>query len=146
MMEPGTCGFLLRLESIGWSYSASAAQPYLAQITMPLTPSSSGSAVIGIPTSGGTTAGVSGTGACATVANVVGGSWAGSFKCTGTTGAATVTITFGLVAPLGCVCTANDLTTRANLLQQTSQASSSCVLTATSITQNDVFTFTGVAY
>jgi len=98
------------------------------------------------PTATGAAVGVTGTGACATVTNVGGGSWAGSFKCTGTTGAATVTITFGLTAPLGCVCTANDLTTRANLLQQTAQTGSSCVLTATSVTQNDVFTFLGVAF
>jgi hypothetical protein len=53
--------------------------------------------------------------------------------------ASTLTITPGTTAPNGRVCYVQDQATRANLLQQTSNTTTSCTLTATSITQNDVF-------
>lgn len=96
--------------------------------------------------SGGAAAGTTGTGACATITTNVGGSLAGSFKCTGTTGAATVTITPGTTATNGWICTAYDETTRANLLQQTGHNGTTCTLTATSVTQNDVFVFSAIAF
>jgi len=89
---------------------------------------------------------VAGTGACATITTTAGGSWAGTFKCTGTTGASTITITPGITAPNGFTCSAFDETTRANLAQQTSHNATTCVLTATSVTQNDVFVFSATAF
>lgn len=95
---------------------------------------------------GGAAAGLSGTGACATITTQSGGSWAGSAKCTGTTGASTLTITPGTTAAHGWVCDVQDETTRANLFQQTSHTTTTCVLTITSVTQNDVFVFTATAF
>ena len=94
----------------------------------------------------GTAATLTGTGACATITTQHGGSWAGDAKCTGTTGASTLTITTGITAPTGWVCHVQDETTRANLFQQTSNSQTACVLTVTSVTQNDVFVFSAVAY
>lgn len=97
------------------------------------------------PTATGTLS-VAGTGACATITTTAGGSWAGTFKCTAATAASTVTITPGITAPNGFTCSVYDETTRANLLQQTSHNGTTCVLTATSITQNDVFVFQATAF
>jgi len=94
----------------------------------------------------GTAASLTGTGACATITTQHGGSWAGDAKCTGTTGASTITITPGVTALNGWVCYVQDETTRANLFQQTSHSTTSCTLTITSVTQNDVFVFSAVAY
>lgn len=96
--------------------------------------------------SGGALAGLTGTGACATITTQSGGSWAGTAKCTGTTGASTLTITPGITAPNGWVCNVQDETTRANLFQQTSHSTAACVLTITSVTQNDVFVFDAIAF
>lgn len=98
------------------------------------------------PVAGGTAAGLTGTGACATITTQTGGSWAGSAKCTGTTGASTLTITPGTTAPNGWVCDVWDETTRANSFQQTSHTATTCVLTATSVTSNDLFVFKAVAF
>jgi hypothetical protein len=89
---------------------------------------------------------LTGTGSCATFAQQVGGSWAGSFQCTAATAASTVTITFGVAAPHGWTCSAYDMSTRANLLQQTTFSQSACILTATSVTQNDFFTWSAVGF
>jgi hypothetical protein len=97
-------------------------------------------------TSAGTVAALTGTGACATITTQLGGSWAGSAKCTGTTGASTLIITPGFTAPNGWTCHVQDETTRANLLQQTSHSATACTLTATSVTANDVFVFSAVAF
>ena len=94
----------------------------------------------------GTAATLSGTGACATITTQSGGGFAGRATCTGTTGASTLTVTPGTTAPHGWVCEAFDETTRANLLQQTSDSTTACVLTATSVTQNDVFVFLAIAF
>lgn len=96
--------------------------------------------------SGGAAAGLTGTGACATISTQTGGSMAGRATCTGTTGASTFTITPGTTAPNGWVCNVQDQTTRANLLQQTATVAASCTLTATSVTQNDVVVFTAIAF
>lgn len=97
-------------------------------------------------TSSGTAAGLTGTGACATLSTQTGGSSAGRATCTGTTGASTLTITPGITAPNGWVCYVQDQTTRANLLQQTSTTATACTLTATSVTQNDVVVFSAMAF
>lgn len=101
---------------------------------------------IGSLISKGTAAGLSGTGACLTITTQSGGAWAGSAKCTGTTGAATLTITPGTTAPNGWICNVQDETTRGNLFQQTSHTTTTCVLTVTSVTQNDVFVFSASAF
>lgn len=99
------------------------------------------------PTSlSGVTAALTGTGACATITTQTGGEWAGRATCTAATAASTLTITPGTTAPNGWVCAVQDQTTRANLLQQTSTTATACTLTATSITQNDVFVFTAIAF
>lgn len=98
------------------------------------------------PIGSGTVAGLTGTGACASIAFQVGGSWAGKAQCTGSTGASTLTITFAVTAPNGYVCDVQDETTRANLFQQTSHTNTTCVLTVTSVTNNDVFVFTATAF
>jgi hypothetical protein len=95
---------------------------------------------------GGTAAGLTGTGACATITTQTGGSWAGRATCTGTTGASTFIITPGSTAPNGWVCEAFDQTTRANLLQQTSTSGTACTLTATSITLGDVIVFSAKGF
>jgi hypothetical protein len=109
-------------------------------------PSMSAPSITSGPIAAGTAAGLTGTGACATIATQTGGSWAGSAKCTGTTGASTLTITPGTTAPNGWICSVNDETTRANLFQQTSHSATACTVTVTSVTQNDVFVFKAVAF
>jgi hypothetical protein len=109
-------------------------------------PSMSAPSITSGPVAAGTAAGLTGTAACATIATQTGGSWAGSAKCTGTTGASTLTITPGTTAPNGWICSVNDETTRANLFQQTSHSVTACTVTATSVTQNDVFVFKAVAF
>jgi len=96
--------------------------------------------------SGGAAATLTGTGACATFSTQTGGSMAGRATCTAATAASTLTITPGTTAPNGWICYVQDQTTRANLLQQTSNTTTACTLTATSVTQNDVFVFTAIAF
>lgn len=89
---------------------------------------------------------LTGTGACATITTQV-GAWAGTFKCTGTTGAATVTMTWpSNIATNGWVCSAQDESTSADTLKQTSHSATTCILTAAAVAQNDVFVFTGTAF
>jgi hypothetical protein len=82
-----------------------------------------------------------GTGACATFSTQSGNTYVGKFTCTAVTAASTITLTFNIAAPTGWNCSAQDQTTRANFAQETSSNTTSCTMTATSITQNDVFTF-----
>jgi hypothetical protein len=94
----------------------------------------------------GSGATLTGTGACATITTQSGGAWAGSAKCTAATAASTLTITFATTMPNGYVCNVQDETTRANLFEQTSHSATTCVLTITSVTQNDVFVFSGIGF
>jgi len=137
---------LASTDAVTWRNNANNADVSLSKNTFDNLVYPNGFSLGGSLQSLGTTAVVTGTGACATITTNVGGAFAGSFKCTGTTGAASVTITFALSTSLGWFCSVNDLTTRANLLQQTAQGSTSCVLAATTVTQNDVFNFLGVAF
>jgi len=98
------------------------------------------------PIASGAGATLTGTGACATITTQSGGSWAGTAKCTAATAASTLTITFALTAPNGWNCPVFDETTRANLFQQTSHTQTTCVLTVTSATQNDVFSWSATPY
>lgn len=113
--------------------------PGLANFVPPL-------ATNGVLLARGPGATLSGTGACATITTQTGSALAGSAKCTGVTAASTLTITFATTAANGYSCNVQDETTRANALQQTSHTTTTCVLTATSITQNDVFVFTAVGF
>jgi hypothetical protein len=131
---------------ISWRNNANNADVSLSKNASDNLVYSNGLSLGGSLQSSGTSTVVTGTGACATITNTVGGPLAGSFKCTGVTGAASVTITFTLSTPLGWFCAANDLTTRANLLQQTGQTSTSCLFAATTVTQNDIFNFLAVAF
>lgn len=96
--------------------------------------------------SGGTAAALTGTGACATFGAQTGGAMAGQSSCSGVTAASTLTITPGTTAPNGWICTVYDQTTRANLFQQTANAPTTCTLTATSVTQNDVFVYQAISF
>jgi len=95
---------------------------------------------------GGTSAALTGTGACATFSGQLGGALAGIATCTGATAASTLTITPGVSAPHGWVCNVQDETTRANLFQQTFTNVFSCTLTATSVTMNDSFVFVAFGF
>ena len=95
-------------------------------------------------TASGSVPTLSGTGACSTTGTQKGGSWAGQFSCTGSTGASTVTITPGTTAPNGWVCSARDQTGEVTLTQ-TANSSTSCTLSGT-ITTNDILVFLAIAY
>jgi hypothetical protein len=84
-----------------------------------------------------------GTGACATITTQVPattGGLAGTLKCTGTTGASTITLTWtaSQTAPNGYRCSADDETTVADRPNQTSTTTTTCVLTTTATASNDV--------
>lgn len=94
---------------------------------------------------GGSTPTLSGTGACSTTGSQLGGKWAGSFACTGTTGAATVTITPSGTAPNGWFCTVFDRTA-GTIGPQTGSSTTTCTATFTTVTNNDVLTFQAVSF
>lgn len=99
----------------------------------------------GMLESSGTAAGLSGTGPCATITTQLGGSWSGSFKCTGTTGATVVTITPGSTAPNGWSCGSSDITAGVSGAQSAS-TTTTCAVKFTSVTANDVLTFYANAF
>ena len=104
-----------------------------------LVEASSGLAAIGsAPT-------LSGTGACASISTELGGSWAGSLKCTGSTGASTVTITPGVTAPNGWSCSSSDVTA-GEAGAQSASSTAACTVKFSSVTSGDVLTFTAVAF
>jgi hypothetical protein len=82
----------------------------------------------------------SGTGACATTSTKVGGAIAGSFVCTGTTGASTVTLTLAAVTT-GYVCMGRDVTTPTTVTQTGAVSTTSVTLTMTSVSASDVIQF-----
>ena len=94
----------------------------------------------------GSTFNISGAGACATLINLAGNNYSGTIKCTGVTGASTITITPGTNAPDGWNCKGStDLTTPANLLAQSASSTTSCTLSGT-VNTNDVLTWVSVAF
>lgn len=95
--------------------------------------------------SSGTAATLTGTGACATRSNQLGGATAGEAKCTGTTGASTLIITTGITATNGWSCWGSDITHTLAGSQSVASATAP-VLTFTSVTANDTLTFGCVAY
>jgi hypothetical protein len=87
----------------------------------------------------GTTFTVAGTGACATITTLTGGTSTGRFTCTGTTGASTYTITLP-TAPNGWECRADDRTTTANAQTAGTDSTTSFVFSGT-VNANDVIRF-----
>lgn len=94
----------------------------------------------------GTAAVLTGTGACLTadITTQLGGTWAGSAKCTNTTGASTLIITPGFTAANGFACYASDITS-ANAVRQSASSATSCTISGI-VTANDVLTFIAVAF
>lgn len=86
-----------------------------------------------------------GTGACATTSTQVGGPWSGTFVCTGTTGASTITIAPGSTAAHGWNCSSSDQTAGVVGAQSGSSATT-CTIKFASVTQNDVITFQAAQY
>lgn len=82
----------------------------------------------------------SGTGACATTSTLVGGTIAGHFTCTGTTGASTVTLSLP-VSTNEYQCFGRDVTTPTTVTQTGALSSSTATLSFTSVTANDVISF-----
>lgn len=83
------------------------------------------------------------TGTCA-INNQVGGNTAGSFKANGACAAGTVILTFAATAPNGYVCSAHDMTTPADAMNQTAYSTTSCTLTGTMASADQVtFSATG---
>lgn len=93
--------------------------------------------------SSGAPAKLSGTGACSTITAQTGGAWSGSFRCTGTEGASTVTIRPGTTAH-GWNCPASDETAGV-AMPQSAHNTSTCTIRGT-VTKGDVITFTAVAF
>lgn len=81
-----------------------------------------------------------GTGACATIVNNA-GSLSGTLKCTGTTGASTITLTPSFAASNGFECHASDTTTAAVANQTSPVATGNCKLNFASVTANDIITY-----
>lgn len=93
-------------------------------------------------TSCGTTATPILTGTC-TTASKIGYNTAGSFAATCV--AQTVILTFATTAPNGWVCNTHDITTVADVLNQTAYTTTSCTVTGTTVA-SDVITFNAVPF
>ena len=87
----------------------------------------------------------SGTGSCATSSTITGGVQAGSFVCTGTTGASTATLTLK-AATTGYSCWGSDITTPTTLTQTGAVSTTSVTLTMTAVVANDVIQFGCLGY
>jgi hypothetical protein len=98
------------------------------------------------PIAAGAVPTLAGTGACATITTQAGGSWRGTFKCTGTTGASTVTITPGTTAANGWKCGATDITTGPAAGVQSAFTTGGCTLSFSSVTASDVIIFDAGAF
>jgi hypothetical protein len=83
----------------------------------------------------------SGTGTCATTSTTVGGTAVGSFLCTGTSGAATVTITLPTAPNAIWKCGAFDATTTTDTLTQTGMSATSVTFSASALVANDKIVF-----
>jgi hypothetical protein len=95
----------------------------------------------------GTQPTLTGTGGCATFSTQVGGQWAGTFKCTGTSGVATLTLTF-TGAINGWACDFKDETTTADTFTPTVPGSplTTCTASAAAVASGDVIRFTAFAF
>jgi hypothetical protein len=88
---------------------------------------------------------ITGTGACATNSTKTGGSFGGTFVCTGTTGTATATVTFPTVAGHGYTCFWSDKTS-GTPLGDAIGTTTTAVMNATLVTTNDVIGWGCFAY
>jgi hypothetical protein len=104
---------------------------------------SSGMAANALIANGGVPS-LSGTGACATITRQKGGSWAGSFECTGPTGSSTVVITPGQMAPNGWYCSASDQTD-GTAMPESANSATSCTIKGP-VTANDEIVFTATQF
>ena len=85
---------------------------------------------------------ITGTGACASPVATGTVALAGSNTCPGTSGAATLTLTWAPNAPHGFICPLpRDVTTGADVFTFTSSSATTCVYGAAAIVQNDVITW-----
>lgn len=107
-----------------------------------LIPCNTGPSIIPVPT-------ITGTGACATVGSQLPSTysgWSGSFACTGSTGASTVTVTFLSTAANGWNCSGTyDQTTYA-VATAIANTSTACTVTFTAVATNDVIQWSAVAH
>jgi len=94
----------------------------------------------------GSPAMIVGTGACSTITAQTGGSWAGSFKCSGPAGRSTVTIEPGITAPNGWTCNASNNSYPPGEVTETSYSETNCVLTMMLTRSNDVITWSATAF
>lgn len=95
----------------------------------------------------GGTLSLTGTGACSSFSATAGGSWAGSATCSGTSGAATVTITPGTTAPHFWSCFGSDITIAHTLAgSQSGFSNTACTINFTSVTSTDNVQITAFAY
>lgn len=141
----GAAAFLVSQDGTGvanLNQAANAALKISANGNTVLTANATGTATFGSAViSGGTVFAIaSGTGACATSSTLVGGSHAGHFTCTGTTGASTVTLTLPAVTN-AYSCYGRDITTPTTVTQTGALSTTSVTLTLTSVTANDVVQF-----
>lgn len=84
------------------------------------------------------------TGSCG-ISTQAGGNTAGSFKANGACAAGTITLAFATTSPNGWSCTANDLTTTTNTVQQTGYTTTSATFKAT-MAASDIVTFNCVGF
>jgi len=93
---------------------------------------------------------LTGTGACATFSTQVGGGSLGRFTCTGTSGAATITMTFSgfFTATNGWACDLRELTTPADPITPTvpGAPTTTCTASAAAIVSGDVIRFTAFPF
>lgn len=131
----------------GTLHLGAAADTTSTPSTLILTPGPSGNAgvawVNGALAARGTP-NLSGTGACVTRANAVGGSWAGKVTCNGTTGAATLIINLP-TSTNGYSCYGSDENTVvAGAASPSSQTS--CTLNWANVASGDILSFAAVGY
>ena len=97
----------------------------------------------------GPKAALTGTGACTTgsLSLQIGGAWAGSVACGGTTGASTLVISPGTTVPSAWECRGEDTTSGHELLGvQSGQSTTTCTLKFSSVTSADHVTFVLTAF
>jgi hypothetical protein len=116
--------------------TAPVQQGSVAQVTV----ATSGVTIIPAIIAGGSAPALTGT---CTTSTQVGGNTAGSFAATCT--AQTVILTFATTAPHGYVCNTHDITTVADVLNQTATSTTSCTVSGTTVA-SDVILFNAVAY
>jgi hypothetical protein len=95
--------------------------------------------------SGGTPS-VAGTGGCATFGTVFGGAQSGHSTCTGTAGAATITLTMPNSGGTGWSCFGGDVTAGTSFAQKSTLNNTTCVLSGTIATTGDEVSWGGIGH